>query len=183
MVIERLFLPAAEKRLRVSDGPGLASAVAVDALANLASVSTRLPAIGGVRNVFGVVPRIYAWFVSLHLAMISRDKTAADTIAASHADVEAGLAKMPGWMLRLNGRSPLSRPACALFRRQAIRSQRREYPDGFVRRVEEASDIGQGCATNGGPGNHEISGCTGSKALTEDCLQPGVVERRQLSRR
>ncbi len=121
-------------------GAELAERVLADARSEYPEVVSRLPDIGGWRNIFTPVMVVNGWLMALHYGMKRNGKSAEDTIAVSFSVSDRFLRSMPGWMLKLIGRLAFSGPSRRLFQRQAARSQQRAYPADFVYGIEEAAD-------------------------------------------
>jgi hypothetical protein len=83
-------------------------------------------------NVFGWVMVVNGWLVAFFRAMRSRGRTAEETVRACAETSDELLRSIPPWLLRLFGRIAFSRPARAILRRAAARSQARRYPADFV---------------------------------------------------
>jgi hypothetical protein len=103
-----------------------------DARVELERLSPELPDIGGARNIFSPVITVNGWIVAVHRAMVSRGYTAEDSVAVA---VEVSDRFFRSWgprFLALMGRMGFSRPARAVMKSQARRSQERQYPADFV---------------------------------------------------
>ena len=134
-------------------GDAFANAVIADARREYPGVAARIQDIGGWRNVFTPVMKILGWLIALDAAMKRRGKSAEDTIAVAFAVADRQFRALPDWLLKLAGTLAFSRPSRWLFRRQAARSQRKQYPADFVYEVEERSDgemslVFSDCAVN-----------------------------------
>ncbi len=111
---------------------GFADEVLADARVELERLAPELPDIGGMANIFSAVITVNGWIVAVHRAMTARGYTAEDSVAVavevSDRFFRSFGPRLLGWM----GRMGFSRPARAVLRRQARRSQKREYPADFV---------------------------------------------------
>jgi len=134
--IARRLRPVLEERW----GTEFADRVLADAQREYPEVAARIPDIGGWRNVFTPVLVINGWMIALHLAMKRNGKSAEDTIGVSFAVSDRFFRSIPGAVLQLMGRSAFTSPVRRFFRRQAARSQARQYPADFVYQVEESAD-------------------------------------------
>ncbi len=121
-------------------GADFADRVLADARSEYPDVVLRLPDIGGWRNVFTPVMVFNGWMIALHYGMKRNGKSAEDTIAVSFTVSDRFFRAMPDWMLKAIGRLAFMLPSRSVFRRQAARSQKRQYPADFVYQVEESAD-------------------------------------------
>ncbi len=99
-----------------------------------------VPDIGGARNVFQPVMTVNGWIVALHRAMRARGHGADASVKISQAVFDGWLQSLPGAVLRTIGRLLLSSPSRWYLEQQARRSQKRQYSEDFVWRVERGTD-------------------------------------------
>jgi len=135
-VFARRALPVIEERW----GGEFAERVLGDARLAYPEVASRLPDIGGWRNVFTPVVVVNGWLIALHGAMRRHGKSAEDTIAVCFTVSDRFFRSIPGKLLKLVGRLAFTSPVRRIFRQQAARSQQRQYPADFVYTVEEGED-------------------------------------------
>ncbi len=136
----RRFLRSAGPILANDLGYQGARLILADATDLYDSTRARAPYIGGYRNIFTPVMAINLWLVALHRSVVAHGGSAENTIRASQRVADQWIARLPGFVLRAEGRLLMSRPSRWFLRRQAARSQERRYPADFVWSTEESDD-------------------------------------------
>jgi len=136
----RRFLRSAQPTLAADLGDRCAKLIVGDATGRYEATKAGVPYIGGYRNVFTPVMAINVWLVALHRSVLAHGGSAENTIRASQQVADRWIARLPGFVLRAEGRLLMSRPSRWYLRRQAARSQERRYPADFVWSAVESDD-------------------------------------------
>lgn len=120
--------------------PELADAVIADTWVEYDRLEPDVPYIGGLANVFQPVMLLNHWGVSLFFAMKKHGRSAEETIRACHVVADDFFRSAPAPLLRFLGWALLTAPSRWYFASQARRSQKREFAQDFVWKIEESGD-------------------------------------------
>ena len=118
-------------------GDAFAREVLADARVEFDAILPELPYIGGRANYFTPVIVVNGWAIALFRAMRRRDKDAREVIRICAAVADGLFASIPTPLARLVGRAGFSWVIKSAFRRQAARSEKRQFSEDFVYRFKE----------------------------------------------
>jgi hypothetical protein len=118
-------------------GDEQAGAVLARARLEFVRLIPELPFIGGGRNIFTWVVVVNGWLVALRRSMLAAGKSARDTIKVAVRVSDDVFRRIPAPLLRLIGKLAFSPFVIRVLRRQAKRSQERQYPQDFVYELHE----------------------------------------------
>lgn len=124
-----------QRQLQARYGDESADAILAGTRTELERLIPDLPDIGGRANMFAPIITVNGWIIALYRAMRAHGKTAEETIAVCYGVSDVFFAAWPRWILPVVRWLLFSRASLWYLRRQAARSQRRQYPEDFVYRV------------------------------------------------
>jgi len=140
------------KSLAARHGDAFAEAVVAETRVNFAGLIPSLPYIGGGRNIFTWVMIVNGGMVALYRAMEARGQTAEGTVRVCAEVFDELFRSWPGSLLRLAGKLSFTPVVRRVLRKQAERSQRRQYAADFVYELREVDDelalVFDECAVN-----------------------------------
>ncbi len=123
-----------------------AATVVPDMRRRFEEIIPEIPYLGGMRNVFTEIILLNGMLVAIHKVLKENGRPVEDTIRFYCSFSQGLFDSLPDSLLTLGGKAMLSRPSGWLFKKQAARSQKREYAQDwvfdFVDGDEETFDYG-----------------------------------------
>lgn len=121
-----------KKKLRYQYGEEYSENIVTKSRQNFEEIIPQMPYVGGMKNYFTPIIVVNGLIVAMFRAMIETGKTAADVMLIWAEVADDLFRKIPVWITRLGGNMLLSKPTIKAFKKQAIISQDRRYPEDWV---------------------------------------------------